>query len=73
MKPGEAKVGQRVRTLAPYADYPDVKVGTLATIVNIVAQDPGAETDDVLIQPDIWSKNLAMPTRSKDLELCPGE
>lgn len=69
MKPGEAKVGQRVRTLVEFAAYPDVAVGSLAMIVQIEEQQPGAETDAVLIHPDHWRGNLAMPCESQELEL----
>jgi len=69
MKAGEAKVGQRVRTKVRFAAYPTVKVGSSATVVRILAQHPGAETDALLIQPESWAKNLAMPCQSKDVEL----
>jgi hypothetical protein len=54
MKPGEARVGQKVRTLVPFAAYPEVTVGSLATVREVLAQKDDEETDVLLIHPHKW-------------------
>jgi hypothetical protein len=69
MKAGEAQVGQRVRTLVRFAAYPEVSVGTYATIVAVVAQNAGAQTDMIDIHPHGWPDRLCFPCGADDVEL----
>lgn len=68
MKAGEAQVGQRVRTVVKFAAYPEVPIGTLATIDTVETQISGAETDSIFIRPDSWMGEV-MPCLPCDLEL----
>jgi hypothetical protein len=76
MNAGQARIGQRVRTLVNFAAYPEVKVGTEATVVEVETQNEGAQDDALLIQPiegDWWDevtgKALCMPCLASDVEL----
>jgi hypothetical protein len=71
MKPGQARVGQRVITLRTFADWPDIPVGTMATIKAVLAQNPGAETDAITILPRIKGYR-PIACESVDVELVTG-
>lgn len=68
MKPGEAKVGQRVRTTTKLDSYPEITVGTWGTVVEIVTQIVDAQDDALLVHPHGWKKGLAFPCNASDLE-----
>ena len=68
MKPGEAKVGQVVRLKDALTNY-DLPAGTEATIVEVVAQNAGAQADSVLIHPRSWNRKLTCPVTTASLEL----
>lgn len=69
MKPGEAQVGQRVRTLVKFEAYPDVPIRTYATIVKVVVQNAGAKTDFLDIHPHGWPDLWCLPCGADDVEL----
>jgi hypothetical protein len=72
MKAGEAQIGQQVITLRTFAAWPDVAVGTMATIKEILAQIPGAEADALAIHPHIWGarwEHRSLVCESGDVEL----
>lgn len=69
MKAGEAQVGQKVRTLVHFTSYPKIKVGSFATIVEVVAQDLGAQDDALLIHPHQWREGLCLPCNASEIEL----
>lgn len=68
MRPGEARIGQRVITLRTFADWPDIPVGTMATIKAILAQTPGAQTDAITIRPHVKGYR-SIACESSDVEL----
>jgi hypothetical protein len=68
MRPGEARIGQRVITLRAFADWPDVPVGTVATIKAILSQNSGSETDAITIRPHIKGY-ISIACESSDVEL----
>jgi len=69
VKPGEAKVGQKVRTIVKFAAYPEVKIGTNATVVEVLAQKDDAETDVLFVHPHIWRGDKVMPCTAAEVEL----
>ena len=69
MEPGIAKVGQRVRTLRKFAGWPNLAVGSFATVTEVVKQEPGAETDSLLIHVDQWPDDGSIVCQSQDVEL----
>ena len=69
MKPGEAKVGQKVRTIVAFAAYPEIKIGTKATVIEVLTQKPDAETDMLFIHPHNWMNEKCMPCSAADVEL----
>jgi len=69
MKPGEAKVGQKVRTVVTFAAYPEIKVGTKATVIEVLSQKEDAETDILLIHPHTWMNKKVMPCSAAQVEL----
>ena len=69
VKPGEAKVGQKVRTVVAFAAYPEIKIGTNATITKVLAQKPDADTDMIFIHPHTWMNEKSMPCGADDVEL----
>jgi hypothetical protein len=69
MKPGEAKVGQKVRTLVALAAYPEIKIGTYATVIEVLAQKDDAETDVLFIHPHTWMNKKVLPCSAADVEL----
>lgn len=69
MGPGEAKIGQRVRTLVALDADPTIKIGTWATVVEVVAQNEGAEDDSILIHPNGWKADLCFPCNASQVEL----
>ena len=69
MKPGEAKVGQKVRTVVAFAAYPEVTIGTNATVREVLAQKENAETDMLLIHPHKWMNEKCMPCSAAEVEL----
>lgn len=69
MKPGEAQVGQRVRTLVALDANPTIKVGTWATIAEVVTQEPGAQDDSIVIHPHGWADHLCFPCLASHVEL----
>lgn len=69
MRPGEAKVGQKVRTLAAFAAYPELAIGTIATVREVLAQKEDTENDVLLIHPHIWMNDKCVPCTAADVEL----
>ena len=69
MKPGEAKVGQKVRTIVAFAAYPEVKVGTNATVIEVMAQKDDGATDVLIVHPHTWMNKKVMPCTAADVEL----
>lgn len=69
MKAGTCKVGDRVKTTVNFAAYPEVKLGTECEIVEIVAQHPGAQDDEIAVHPLTWPGVLCFPCRASDVEL----
>lgn len=69
MKAGEAQVGQRVRTIVALDADPPLKIGTWATIVEVVAQNQGAQDDAIVIHPHGWKADLCFPCNASDVEL----
>jgi len=69
MKAGEARVGQRVRTLRDFQSWPDLVIGSLATITEVVLQKPGASTDALLIHVDDWPDDGSIVCQAQDVEL----
>ena len=69
MKAGEARVGQRVRTLRDFQAWPDLAIGSLAVIREVVLQKPGAETDALLIHVDEWPDDGDIECQALDVEL----
>ena len=69
MRPGEAKVGQKVRTIVAFAAYPEVKIGTNATVIEVLTQKENAETDVIFVHPHTWRGKKVMPCTAADVEL----
>jgi hypothetical protein len=69
MRPGEAKVGQKVRTVVAFAAYPEIKIGTKATVIQVLAQKDDAETDVLFVHPHIWRGDKVMPCTAAEVEL----
>jgi hypothetical protein len=70
MKPGEARVGQKVRTLVDSAAYPEITAGTIATVRKVLTQKENAETDLILIHPHKWMNEKCMPCGADKVELA---
>ena len=69
MKPGEARVGQRVRTLVEFAAYPEITIGSIATVLKVLTQKPDAETDMLFIHPHKWMNDKVLPCGADKVEL----
>lgn len=70
MKQGEAKVGQRVRTLRDFQAWPELPVGSTGTIKQILAQHYGSQTDAIAVRFDDWDGGL-IECQARDVELTP--
>jgi hypothetical protein len=69
VRPGEARVGQKVRTLVAFAAYPEVTVGTNATVREVLPQKEDAETDVLFIHPHKWMNEKVMSCSAAEVEL----
>jgi hypothetical protein len=69
VKPGEAKVGQKVRTIVAFAAYPEIKIGTKATVIEVLTQKDDGETDVLFVHPHTWMDKKVMPCTAAEVEL----
>jgi hypothetical protein len=69
VKQGEAKVGQRVRTLREFEAWPTLQIGSLGTIKQVLTQHPGAETDAIAVHFDDWPDDGEVECQARDVEL----
>lgn len=66
MRPGMARVGQRVRLIKALHNHPDL-TGTSGVVREILAQNPGALDDALLYRPD--GVEFTVPLLASDIEL----